>query len=143
MNADFRKRHSNKVAWAGQLVAAAILGMAAPAKFLGDPTAVAIFQQLHADPVGRLGTGSLEVLAVLLLLIPRTAAYGALLTMGLMSGALLSHVFVLGLRIDGDPSMFFMAVTAFLAAAGVAWVRRCEIPVLGQLTGSCELPSTN
>jgi putative oxidoreductase len=113
--------------WAAQLVAAAIFGMAAPAKFMADPTAVAIFEKLGAEPMGRLATGGFEVLAVVLLLIPATAQFGGILGAGLMVGAVFSHLTVLGISIDGDPSMFVMALVALSASSTVVWTRRSSL----------------
>jgi hypothetical protein len=138
MSSTFRKAHARKISWFGQIVAVAILGMALPGKFLADPAAVSIFQQLGAEPLGRLATGGFEAIALVLLLIPVTAVYGGLLTAGLMLGAILSHLVVLGVAPDGDPSMFVMAGVAFLAGAGVAWIRRCELPLIGSRGGSCD-----
>ena len=118
--------------WALRLVPAAILGMAVPAKFTGDPGAIAVFTQLGAEPFGRLATGGFELLAVALLLVPALAIYGAMLAAGLMSGAILSHLVVLGVAPGGDPSMFAMAVVAFVIAWVVIWRRRREIPLIGQ-----------
>jgi len=118
--------------WVLRLVPAAILAMAVPAKFIGDPGVVSVFTQLGAEPFGRLATGGFESLAVILLLIPGLAIYGALLAAGLMSGAILSHLAVLGVAPGGDPSMFAMALVAFLTAGVVIWRRRREIPLIGQ-----------
>lgn len=118
--------------WALRLVPAAILGMAVPAKFAGDPGAVAMFTQLGAEPFGRLATGGFELLAAALLLVPGLTIYGALLAAGLMSGAILAHLVVLGVAPGGDPSMFALALAAFLTAGAVIWRRRREIPLIGQ-----------
>lgn len=131
--------------WALRLIPAAILAVALPAKFLADPGAVAMFTRLGAEPSGRLATGVFEAIAVLLLLLPGATIYGALLTGGLMSGAILSHLAVIGIAPDGDPSMFVMAATAFVTAGALAWRRRREIPLIGQLLaadspGSARVP---
>ena len=72
------------------------------------------------------------ILVMALLLVPALAIYGAMLAAGLMSGAILSHLVVLGVAPGGDPSMFAMAVVAFLIAWVVIWRRRREIPLIGQ-----------
>ncbi len=123
-------RRAKITTWSAQLVAAAIFGMAAPAKFMADPSAVAIFERLGAEPMGRLATGSFEVLAIILLLIPATARFGGILGAALMAGAIFSHVTVLGISIDGDPSMFMMASVALVASLTVVWTRRASIPGL-------------
>jgi len=58
-----------------------------------------------------------------------------------MSGAILSHFVVLGIFLDGDPSMFVMAIAAFSSGLALAWRRRCEIPLLNQFVRSCQAPT--
>lgn len=127
--------------WALRLVPAAILLMAIPPKFTADPAAVALFSQLGGEPFGRVATGVFESLAVLMLLFPSTVIFGGLLVAGLMSGAILSHFVVLGISLDGDPSMFMMAIVAFSGGMALAWRRRCEIPLLNQFVRSCQAPT--
>ncbi len=133
-------KNSRITDWALRLVPAAILLMAIPPKFTADPAAVSLFSQLGAEPFGRLATGVFETLAVLLLLFPATVVFGGLLVAGLMSGAILSHFVVLGIVLDGDPSMFMMATVAFATSLVLAWRRRCEIPLLNQFVRSCQAP---
>lgn len=133
-------KNSGIADWALRLVPAAILALAVPAKFAGDPGAVAIFTQLDAEPFGRIATGVFESAAVILLLLPWTAIYGGLLAAGLMSGAILSHLAVIGLAPSGDPSMFTMAVVAFSTALALIWRRRVEIPLLSQFVRSGQAP---
>jgi putative oxidoreductase len=62
-------------------------------------------------------TGSLEVLGALLLLIPHLSGLGALLLMGVMLGAVPTHLFVVG----GSP---LLAITLLIVTGVVAWGRR-------------------
>ena len=118
--------------WIGQVLAAVILGQTLFFKFSAAPESVAIFSTLGAEPWGRIGSGIAELVAVCLLLVPRTAALGGLLTLGIMSGAIASHVFVLGIEVDGDGgALFTLALVAFSSAAAATWLRRAELPVLG------------
>ena len=118
-----------------RLVPALILLTAIPAKFVAAPEAVAVFGQLGAEPLGRIATGVFESIAVVLLLAPPTVVYGALLVAGLMTGAIGAHLTVLGLAPSGDPSMFLMAVAAFVCATTLLWRRRRQIPLVGQFLG--------
>ena len=125
-------RNAAIVSWLGQLTAAAILGQTLFFKFTGAPESVYIFSTLGAEPGGRYATATFELVAVLLLLVPRTAAMGAVLAMGLMAGALGSHLAVLGIEVQGDGGLLFgLANTTFIAAAVVAWLRRGAIPAVG------------
>jgi len=120
--------------WIFQLVAAAILGQTLFFKFTGAPESRYIFETLGAEPWGRLGSGALELVAVILLLVPRTAGAGAVLALGLMTGALGAHLTRLGIEVQGDGGLLFaLAITVFVSALVVAWLRRAAIPVVGRL----------
>ncbi|MCB0312144.1 MAG: DoxX family protein, partial [Calditrichaeota bacterium] len=66
------------LSWLLRLVAAAILLQTLFFKFTGAEESVKIFSALGVEPWGRIGTGMMELLAAVLLLVPRTAAIGAL-----------------------------------------------------------------
>lgn len=111
--------------WTLQLTAAAILGQTLFFKFTGAPEAVYIFETLGVEPFGRLFTGGMEAIAVVLLLVPRLAAAGAALAAGLMVGAIASHLGPLGIEVQGDGgALFAMALIVAAAAAGVLGLRR-------------------
>ncbi|MEL6713824.1 MAG: DoxX family protein [Planctomycetota bacterium] len=122
---------SNALTWIPRLVAAGILAMTLPYKFAGAEETVRLFEALGAGDAGRIGTGVMEAIAVVLLLVPRTAALGGLLTVGLMSGAILSHLTVLGIFWDGDASLFTFAVVAFLTGGLTAFSLRRTLPIVG------------
>jgi len=120
------------ISWIGQIVAAVILGQSLFFKFTGAPEAVHIFTALGVEPWGRSALGLVELGTVILLLVPGTAALGAVLAMGLMVGAIGSHLTVLGVSVRGDGgTLFVMAWVVLVASAVVAWVRRRELPVVG------------
>lgn len=117
--------------WPFQLALAGILGATLPFKFGAAEESVRLFETLGAGAAGRIGTATLEAICVVLLLVPRTAVFGGVLGLGLLAGAILGHVFVLGLKWDGDYQLFGMAVTGFVCALLVTWLRRRELPVVG------------
>jgi hypothetical protein len=118
--------------WILQIVAAAILGQTLFFKFTGAEESVFIFATLGAEPWGRIGSGLLELVAVVLLLVPKTAGAGALLALALMSGAILSHLTKLGVEVEGDGGLLFgLAVVVLASSTVVAYLRRHQIPVVG------------
>jgi hypothetical protein len=122
---------STRLSWIAQVTAAVILGQTLFFKLAGTPESIYIFERLGVEPWGRYATGMFEVVAVVLLLIPRTAGLGALMAIGLMFGALGSHVTTLGIEIQGDGGLLFaLAVTTLIAASTVAYIRRRQIPIL-------------
>lgn len=109
-------------------IAAIILAQTLFFKFSGAEESVWIFQQLGAEPWGRLGSGFAELVCVVLLLIPRTAWMGALGGLGVISGALVSHLFLLGIEVKGDGGLlFYLALVVFVCCALTLWWRRDEL----------------
>jgi len=119
------------ISWAAQIVAAGIMGQTLFFKFTGASEAVALFEQLGVEPWGRLGLGVIELVLVVMLLVPRAAVLGGLGTVGLMLGALGSHLAVLGIEVGGDGgTLFALAVVTLAAAATVVWARRRVLVLL-------------
>ena len=118
--------------WIVRLVAAVILLQTLFFKFTGAPESVYIFSTLGAEPWGRIGSGVVELLAAILLLVPATTTVGAVLAMGVMVGAVMSHLTVLGIEVRGDGGLLFgLALTVFVASAVILLIRRGEIPIVG------------
>ena len=89
-------------------------------KFSAAPESVYIFSTIGAEPAGRIGSGVVELIAAVLLLWPAFAWAGALLALGTMSGAILSHLTVLGVEVMGDGGTLF--ALALVVAGASAWV---------------------
>ena len=119
--------------WIAQLGVAGILGMGAFVKLLNyTPEGSMVLAQ--ALGVGRgviTAIGLVEVLAVVLILVPRTRALGALLAVGQMLGALLSHATVIGFSGNAAAEMWPMAIGVLFAASFVLVMRRRELPLIG------------
>jgi hypothetical protein len=128
-----------------QVVSAIILAQTLFFKFTGAPESRFIFSTLGIEPWGRIGTGVMELIAVVLLLVPRTAVFGAGLSVGLMSGAIFSHLTKLGLVVQNDGGLLFaLATTVLVSSSIVLWLRRGELPIVGALLApSCELSNAN
>ena len=86
-------------------------------KFTAHPQSVKLFTELGMEPWGRIGTGIFELVASLLILIPRTTYIGAVLGLGLMSGAIYFHLTKLGIIFDGDAVLFIYAAIVFVCCA--------------------------
>jgi uncharacterized membrane protein YphA (DoxX/SURF4 family) len=115
--------------WILQIIPAVILVMAAVPKLTGDPQSIQLFTQLGIEPTGRVITGVLEMIAAILLLVPFSGSYGAILAAGLMTGAILAHATKIGFR--GDLLlMFLMAVAVFACSAIVLFLRRRQLPFI-------------
>jgi uncharacterized membrane protein YphA (DoxX/SURF4 family) len=110
-------KYRNTILWIFRLLAALIMLQTLYFKFSAHPQSVHLFTILGMEPWGRIGTGVLELIASILILYPRTTGYGAVLGLGLMSGALFFHLTKLGLKFDGDYGLFTYAVLAFISCA--------------------------
>ena len=120
--------------WILQLVAAAILFQTLFFKFTGAEESVYIFTTLHMEPWGRIGSGVAELVACILLLVPRTVPLGAILALGVITGAIVSHLTKLGIVVKNDGGLLFaLAVVVFVASAVVLVIRRGQIPVIGEV----------
>jgi uncharacterized membrane protein YphA (DoxX/SURF4 family) len=118
--------------WVLQLVVAGILLQTLFFKFTGAAESVYIFSTLGAEPWGRIGSGVVELIAAILLLVPATTTVGAALALAVITGAIFSHLTVLGLEVQGDGGLLFsLAVTVFLASGLILLLRRAEIPFVG------------
>ena len=121
------------VSWALQIVVAGVLLQTLFFKFTGAEESVYIFTTVGAEPWGRIGSGVMELIAAAMLLIPPLVPYGALLTLGTMSGALLSHLTILGIEVEGDGGLLFaLALTCFVGASIILVLRRSQLPLVGR-----------
>ena len=110
--------------WTARLAAAGILLQTLFFKFTAASESVYIFQTIGLEPVGRIGSGIVELIAALLLLTPRKhlAALGGMLGAGTMAGAILFHLTALGIEVQGDGgTLFAMALVVLLSSAFVAF----------------------
>jgi putative oxidoreductase len=96
------------ISWAARITAALIMVQTLYFKFSGAEESVYIFSTIGIEPWGRIGTGILELIASILILINATAWAGALLGLGLMAGAILTHLTILGIEVKGDGGYLFL-----------------------------------
>ncbi|NUY80739.1 DoxX family protein [Flavobacterium sp. MAH-1] len=77
-------------------------------KFSASPESVYIFSKMGMEPWGRIASGIVELIAAVLLIVPKTRWIGAGIGFGVMSGAILSHIFVLGIEVENDGGLLFL-----------------------------------
>ncbi len=125
-------RNLNIVAWVFQVIAAVILVQTLFFKFAGAEESKYIFTTLGVEPFGRYAAAISELIAAILLLTPRLAAVGAAMTLGVMFGAIGAHVTKLGIVVKDDGGLLFaLAITVFISAAVVLFIRRKQLPIVG------------
>lgn len=119
------------LSWILRLGIAAMFVIAALPKLTAQAEPTAMFEQLGGAPMMYL-TGVMELAAAVLLLVPKTKAYGAVLALGVMGGAIVSHLAVLGLG-----GMFPLAVVLFVAAGVLLALHRGDLVALCRCCGVC------
>ncbi|NME72194.1 DoxX family protein [Flammeovirga aprica] len=103
-------------------------------KFTAHPDSVYIFSTVGMEPFGRIGVGVMELIAAILILIPRTSWLGAVLTFGIIGGAVFMHLTILGIEINGDGgSLFYLAVVTEFLSGVVLWFEKDNIPKIHQV----------
>jgi len=133
MNAKTETMGTSIFSWLLRILAAGILLQTLFFKFTAAPESVYIFTKVGAEPAGRIGSGVIELIAAVLLLMPRLTWLGSVLALGMMAGAIASHLTVLGIEVQGDKGLLFgLALTVFLASAVNLFLNRRQIPVIGR-----------
>jgi hypothetical protein len=121
-----------KLSWLLQIVVAVILLQTLYFKFTGAEESIYIFTTVGAEPWGRYGSGVIELVAAILLLVPQTTAIGALLAVGVGVGAVFSHLTVLGIDVKGDGGLLFgLACVVLVGSAIVLAIHRKALPIVG------------
>lgn len=101
-------------------------------KFTAHPDSVYIFTQVGLEPYGRIGIGVAELIAAVLILIPKTTWLGALGSLGIISGAVLMHLTELGIVVNNDGGLlFYTALLVWILSAILSWKERKQIPIIG------------
>ncbi len=102
-----------RILWGVRCMLALAIGAAGTAKFLGAPMMVDVFTQIGIGQWFRYFTGGVELAGVVLLVVPSTGLWGALILGGTMVGAVFTHLTVIG----GSPipALVLGALSAFVA----------------------------
>ena len=121
------------LSWVLRITAAVILLQTLFFKFTAAPESIYIFTKVGAEPWGRIGSGIVELIAASLILTPRFTWLGSLLAIGVMAGAILSHLTVLGIEVQDDKGLLFaLALIVFVCSTANLLLHRSEIPVIGR-----------
>lgn len=122
------------ISWVLQVIVAVTLLQTLFFKFTGAQESVYIFTTLGIEPWGRIGSGLIELFAAILLLIPGTVTIGAMLALGTITVAILSHLTKLGIALNAvndRGELFALAVVVFVCSLAVLIIRRQQIPIIG------------
>ena len=118
-----------------KLVAAFIMLQTLFFKFTGAQESVDLFTTLVSEneALMRIGTGVVELIASILLFVPKRTWLGAFLAAGTMSGAILSHLTILGIEHNNDNGALFISAVVTLVVSGILlFLNRKDIPIIGE-----------
>jgi uncharacterized membrane protein YphA (DoxX/SURF4 family) len=107
-------KQTNRLLWIPKLIAALIMLQTLYFKFSAAPESIYIFTAIGMEPWGRIGTGIMELIASILILIPAATVFGAVLGIGLMGGALFFHITRLGIVVQNDGGLLFIYAMAVM-----------------------------
>jgi len=120
------------IAWVCRITAAVILLQTLFFKFSAAPESVYIFTKVGLEPWGRIGSGVAELIAAILILVPRTTWLGAGLALSVMAGAIFSHLTVLGIVVMDDGGLLFgLALAVAVCSVALLFLQRRRLPVIG------------
>ena len=113
------------VHWLLRIVVAVILLQTLYFKFSAHPDSVYIFEQAGLGTPGRIIIGIVELIAAILILIPRYTAFGAMMGAGLMVGAVGLHLTKIGIEVKGDGGVLFsLALIVLIGSLILAYLNR-------------------
>ena len=111
-----------------RIIVAIILIQTLRFKFSGHPDSVYIFEKVGLEPIGRIGIGILELIAGILILIPKTVWMGAVLALGILGGAIMMHLTQIGIEVGNDGGLlFFTAIITFILSGIILYMNRSKI----------------
>lgn len=127
----------NIISWICRVIVAIILLQTLFFKFTGAEESKYIFSTLMGaenEAFGRIGSGVVELVAVILLFIPSTIWLGAVLALGTITGAIFSHLTKLGIVVKDDGGLLFiLAIVVFVSSAITLFIYRGDVPILGSI----------
>lgn len=121
--------------WVAALIAGLIYLQTLFFKFTGAPESIAIFTKLAGEGMEslmRFGTGIVELITAVLLIVPTTRPYGAVLSLGVIAGAIMSHFTVLGIVVENDGgTLFALACLILLSSLVLIFIHKDSLPIIG------------
>lgn len=125
------------LSWACRVIVAVILLQTLFFKFTGAEESKYIFTTLMGaefEAYGRIGSGVIELIAAILIVVPKTSWLGAFIALGTITGAIMSHLTMLGIVVQGDGGLLFgLALTVLVLSGVLLLIHRRELPLVGQI----------
>ncbi len=116
-----------------RIIVAIILLQTLRFKFTAHPDSVYIFSKAGLEPYGRILIGILELISSILLLRNKTAWIGAVLTSGIIGGAIFLHLTKIGIQVNNDNGVLFItAIITFILSIIIIYIHRKDLPSLSK-----------
>tara|TARA_R110002073_G_scaffold8207_7_gene45915 strand:+ start:25936 stop:26325 length:390 start_codon:yes stop_codon:yes gene_type:complete len=118
-----------------KLVAAIIMLQTLFFKFTSAQESIDLFTKIVGENEAymRIGTGLIELIASILLFIPKRTWLGAILATGTMFGAVISHFTILGIEHNNDSgALFTSAIIVFVIGLILLIKNKKDIPFIGE-----------
>lgn len=120
--------NKNIISWILRLTVAIILLQTLYFKFTAHPDSVHIFSALGVEPWGRISLGIIELITAILILIPKTKIIGMINSLGIILGAVFSHILVLGVNVGNDGGgLFTLAIIVLIASTSFLIMHKNEV----------------
>jgi len=116
-------KYTKWVSWVLQAIVAIILLQTLYFKFTSQPVSIELFSILGVEPWGRYLVGIIELVTGVMLLVPATIVIGATLAVLVGAGAILTHIFFIGIDFGGDISLFLLAIAVLVLSAIILYLR--------------------
>ncbi|MES2690973.1 MAG: DoxX family protein [Bacteroidota bacterium] len=125
------KQRNQWLSFTARLIVAVILLQTLYFKFTAAPESVYIFTKVGIEPWGRTASGIAELIAAVLILVPSTVWLGSLIALAVITGALFTHLTILGIVVlDDGGTLFTLALVVFILSAWLLIINRAKIPVI-------------
>jgi uncharacterized membrane protein YphA (DoxX/SURF4 family) len=100
-------------------------------KFTAHPDSVYIFSKLNLEPYGRIGIGIFELIIAILILVPKTKIIAGMLSIAVITGAIVSHLGSLGIEVQNDNgTLFYFALFVFVSSLLFLWLQKDEVKLM-------------
>ena len=118
------------ISWVLRLAIAIIFIQTLYFKFTAHPDSVYIFSELGVEPYGRVGLGIIELITAILLMVNSTKIIAIFLSIGIIIGAIGSHILVIGTSVQGDGGgLFALAWVVLLAGIVLLFIHKKELNI--------------
>ena len=119
---------NNIISWVLRLTVAVVLLQTLYFKFTAHPDSVHIFSALGVEPWGRIGLGIIELITAILILLPKTQIIGMTISLGIILGAVFSHLLVLGINVSNDGGgLFTLAIIVLISSTIFLIMNKTEL----------------